>query len=446
MKMKKIALRGLIGLAICVALCMFFSGTIENITTPKVKLVRASRGKLAQKVELTAQVAFPDTEEYRASVPAGQTLSITRVNVRPGYAVKAGDTLIEAGVTGYQAAREQLQSDCDAALDTLMEVERKNSQIKLHRSEQAYADSYAALRAAVRAASQAQIEMNVALKEAGLSYAQEGYPDGADEALCAQIDAYRAAAEASQEAQADFDRQARRGIDDTVWGYISEKQAAQEKLDDCSARLVELDEQNQAATAICAPHDGYIAAVNVQNGAAYAGSTALYTITPQDAMPVLRADISQIKNQEVSVGMKLSMSTLDMGDLQSQITDIGVDETGKRYADIAVTDEIIQAQGGLYTMTQGTTTFSITFKAADSTCLLPASAVRGSGDNRYVYTVNRESTAFGKEKLTLSKLEVHVLGEADGTASIQEDVSYVDVAYMEDRSLSENSKVMEYLN
>ena len=64
---------------------------------------------------------------------------------------------------------------------------------------------------------------------------------------------------------------------------------------------MELDEQNQAATAICAPHDGYIAAVNVQNGAAYDGSTALYTITPQDAMPVLRADISQIKNQEVSV-------------------------------------------------------------------------------------------------------------------------------------------------
>ncbi len=446
MKMKKIALRGLIGLAIFVALCMFFSGTIENITTPKVKLVRASRGKLTQKVELTAQVAFPEAEEYRASVPAGQTLSITRVNVRPGYAVKAGDVLIEACVTGYQAARDQMQSDCDAALDALMEVERKNSQIKLHRSEQAYADSYAALRTAVRAASKAEIEMNVALKEAGLTYAQEGYPEGADDTLRALIDAYRTAAAANQEAQADFDRQARRGIDDTVWSYISEKQAAQEKLDDCSEKLVELEEQNQAAAAICAPHDGYIATVGVQNGAAYDGTAALYSITPQDAMPVLRADISQIKNQEVSAGMKLSMSTLDMGDLQTQITDVGVNEAGKRYADIAVTDEIVKAQGGLYAMTQSDTTLSITFKAADSTCLLPATAVRGSGDSRYVYTVNRSSTALGREKLTLSKMDVHVLGESDGTASIQEDVSYVDVAYMEDRSLSDNSTVMEYLN
>ena len=45
MKLKKIALRGLIGVAVLVALCMFFSGTIENITTPKVKLAKPSRGR-----------------------------------------------------------------------------------------------------------------------------------------------------------------------------------------------------------------------------------------------------------------------------------------------------------------------------------------------------------------------------------------------------------------
>ena len=50
MKLKKIALRGLIGVAVAVALCMFFSGTIENITTPKVKLMKASRGKLMEKL------------------------------------------------------------------------------------------------------------------------------------------------------------------------------------------------------------------------------------------------------------------------------------------------------------------------------------------------------------------------------------------------------------
>ncbi len=446
MKLKKIALRGLIGLAIFVALCMFFSGTIQNITTPKVKLVRASRGKFSRKIELSAQVAFPDAEEYRTSVPSGQTLTINRVNVRPGYSVKAGDVVIEAGVTGYRSAHDQLQSEYDAALDALLEVDRKNSGIKLHRSEQAYADSYAALRTAVKAASNAEIEMNVALKEAGLTYTEEGYPEGAGEEVCTLIDSYRTAAQAQTQAQTEFDRQARRGIDDTVWSYISEKQAAQEKLDECSENLVDLEEQNKAAASICAPHDGYIAAVNVQNGATYDGSTVLYSMTAEGEMPVLRADISDIKNQEVSVGMKLTLSTPDMGELQTQIADVAVNEAGKRYADITVTDEIINAEGGLYAMTQNSTTFSITFKASDSTCLLPSTAVRGSGDERYVYTVDRSTTTFGKEKLTLTKTTVTVLAEADGTTSVQEDMSYADVAYMEDRSLSEGATVMEYVD
>ena len=364
----------------------------------------------------------------------------------PGYSVKAGDVIIEAGVTGYQSAHDQLQSDYDAALDALLEVDRKNSGIKLHRSEQAYADSYAALRTAVKAASEAEIEMNVALKEAGLNYTEEGYPEDASEEVRALIDSYRTAAQTQTQAQDDFDRQARRGIDDTVWSYISEKQSAQEKLDECSEKLVDLEEQNKAAAAICAPHDGYIAAVNVQNGATYDGSTVLYSMTAEGEMPVLRADVSDIKNQEVSVGMKLTLSTLDMGELQTQITDVAVNEAGKRYADIAVTDEIINAEGGLYAMTQNSTTFSITFKASDSTCLLPSTAVRGSGDERYVYTVDRSTTTFGKEKLTLTKTSVTVLAEADGTTSVQEDLSYSDVAYMEDRSLSEGATVMEYVD
>ena len=137
MKLKKIALRGLIGVAVLVALCMFFSGTIENITTPKVKLAKPSRGKLVEKLELNAALDYPDVEEMRLSLPAGQTLTINRVNVRPGYAVKAGDVVLEASVTGCKAAAEQAQSEYDAALDALMEIDRKGEGLALRRSDQA---------------------------------------------------------------------------------------------------------------------------------------------------------------------------------------------------------------------------------------------------------------------------------------------------------------------
>jgi hypothetical protein len=43
MKLKKLAVRGLIVLAVAVALCMFFANTVVTITTPKVRLVQADR-------------------------------------------------------------------------------------------------------------------------------------------------------------------------------------------------------------------------------------------------------------------------------------------------------------------------------------------------------------------------------------------------------------------
>ena len=174
MKLRKIALRGLIAVIVAAALCMFFSGTIENITTPKVKVVRASRGKLTEKVELTASLAYPETEEQRLLLPAGQTLTVTRVNVRAGYPVSEGDVIVEAAVTGYEAAVESAQKEYDAALDELMEVERKNEGVTLRRSEQDYADRYAALRAAAREAARRRTEMDVLLRTAGLTYAEEG--------------------------------------------------------------------------------------------------------------------------------------------------------------------------------------------------------------------------------------------------------------------------------
>ena len=48
MKAKKIAIKGLIALAVLVAVCIFFSGTIRTIATAKVKITQPRSGKLTQ--------------------------------------------------------------------------------------------------------------------------------------------------------------------------------------------------------------------------------------------------------------------------------------------------------------------------------------------------------------------------------------------------------------
>ena len=439
MKLKKIALRGLISVVVAAALCMFFSGTIENITTPKVKIVRASRGKLTEKLELDATLAYPDVEEQRLALPANQTLTVTRVNVRAGYPVSEGDVVIEAAVTGYEAAIKQARDTYDAALDELMEVDRKNEGITLRRSEENYAESYAALRAASREAARKRTDMDVLLRASGLSYAEEGYPSGAEDGVKAAIDAYRAAAAEQEAAQAAFDRAARYGVDDAVWEYISARQTAQEKLDDCADKLVELEELNRSAAEIRAPHDGVIASVSPRVGDTYDGSAALYSITARDTAPALRADLTDVE-QTISEGMEVQLPN----GTEAKITGLGYTETGARCADVAVTDKILKSEGSVYSLSLNTTKLTLHFTAREKTCLLPSSAVRGSGDSRFVYVVNERNTTFGQKKLSISKLNVTVIAEADGTASIEEDLSYYDVAYMEDRALSDGSDVMRY--
>ena len=62
--MKKIAIRGMIILAVVVCCSMFFAQTILTITTPKVKIEVARQGKFEDKLSLTGKIYFENTENY----------------------------------------------------------------------------------------------------------------------------------------------------------------------------------------------------------------------------------------------------------------------------------------------------------------------------------------------------------------------------------------------
>ena len=84
MKLKRFAMKGLIVLAVVVALCMFFARTVQTITTPKVQIVTGSTGRFEQELKFTAKVEFPEKEDiilaplntlnYRCCVATGTGL------------------------------------------------------------------------------------------------------------------------------------------------------------------------------------------------------------------------------------------------------------------------------------------------------------------------------------------------------------------------------------
>ena len=289
MNLRKFAIRGLIVLAVVVALCMFFSGTIKTITTAKIRVAQATTGRLEEEVDLNGALAFPQVDRVGHALEDGQSLTIARVNVRPGYEVKEGDVVIEARVADYENALKEQQSAYDEALEGLLELESKNAGIRLRPSDEQYADAYFALRDAMKASAARRIEMEALLAAEGLKLPDSGAPEGASEALVKAIEAWRAADSAEQAAQAAMDGVSRYAPDETTWTYITQKHDFEEKMAEAESKMAALSELNAAVQAIRAPHDGYIAEVAVKVGDTYDGSGNLFTMTAQDAPPVLRA-------------------------------------------------------------------------------------------------------------------------------------------------------------
>ena len=174
--MKKMAIKGLVALAAVVALCMFFSGTIKTISTAKVRLVTAKQGKLEEEIKLSGNLTFPQTEEVKLALASDQSVTIKRVRVAKGRKVAAGDVLFEAEVSGYDKEMESLRSDYEAAQKELMELERKNGDVRLKRTEEIWVEAYDALAQSKDDLMNAQTQLEVAAKLAGVTLTDDRLP------------------------------------------------------------------------------------------------------------------------------------------------------------------------------------------------------------------------------------------------------------------------------
>ena len=442
--MKKMAIKGLVALAAVVALCMFFSGTIKTISTAKVKLVTAKQGKLEEEIKLSGNLTFTKTEDVKLALASDQSVTVKRVRVAKGRKVAAGDVLFEAEVTGYDKEMESLRSEYETAQKDLMELERKNGDVRLKRTEEIWVEAYDALAQSKDDLMDAQTRLEVAAKLAGVTLTGGRLPtDEQDETLLEAQKAVDAAQTAQDEAQKKFNSANRLGISENVISYITQSRTLNEKLAATQEKITALDVLAQQARQVTALHDGYIVEINVKAGDSYDGKTAAIVISAEDGDAVLRADTSKI-DKKIDKGTQVTVKRDNDKTLSKKVTDSGVDEEGKRYIDVKLTDKDISNLGGGSALLSASVEMTASYRANSSTTLLPASAVRGSGDSRYVYIVSEESNALGQRVLKVKKQDVKVLSEVGSTVSIQDDLSRQRVAYMEDRTISDGSEVMVY--
>ncbi|MBP3452921.1 MAG: hypothetical protein J6M20_04315 [Clostridia bacterium] len=438
MKARSIAIKGMLILLCIVLVCLFFSGTIKTIVTPKVQFVTVKTGKLTHHYQFTGKVTYPGAEDFSYTV--SQPVIISQTSVRPGDKVKAGDTLFSMRFSNQEAMASQLEVVYQNALIAQMEFELTYADYHPDPRATEYMSAYSTLQMATIYEGEARLAMERVLP-AGVIVPEEGYPEGADETATKAIDAWRSAYTYKASAKSSFDRvSADYVLTESDRQYLVREQETLNTITSTGAALNAFYAERDAMSAVCAPRDGYIAAVNVRTGSSYDGSMPLYSLTDAESMPVIEIGIDEM-DRIIPDGTTVMIMT-QWGDFKSEVLVTGVNDKGDEYAHIAIPDDLAQMGVSINRFSAENFTVSLALQTDTAHSLVPVSAIHGTGDDRYVYVVEENSSALGGTEMSVTKLSVTVIDEADGMAAVKERLTRVQLAYMEDRPLSDGATVM----
>lgn len=447
------ALKALIVLLVVVALCMYFSRTIQTITTPKVKLVTATQGRVEQKLGVTAQPYFPVKTEVTLSMAAEYPIVVDKVYVRAGLYVHAGDTLFTATITDYAKQEKDLTDSYNKKAAELIALDIKNRKYaKASKQNDLYdlmIKAQEAQTAADNAArTQAALE-GITLSFDASTWGQQALKGNASDELKRLIADALTAKQAFETARTDFFNSYENKtikVKDEVFEYIKSRNALTQEMQDISDKVVALLEARQSLSVVTAQCDGYIVSIDVKAKDAYDGKTSAYTIAKQEDAPVLRADISALK-KDVSEGARVEIAA-DWQTLKTKVREVVTEADGRKYALIEMDADTLQALGGMSKLlSEGEVEVSVVFRAKKNATLIPASALRSEGEGaEYVFIAEHKGGGFLQSSgYVARKQSVTVLDRGEQVVSVQEDLGYASIIDRADRTIEDGKPVMEYV-
>ncbi|QUA51978.1 hypothetical protein [Aristaeella lactis] len=452
MRLKKIALRGMIILAAIIALCILFAGTLRSLTTPKVDFAEVKNGKLENSVEMTGSVVFPEKEDFTIAVPDEMSVTVEKILVSTGEHVSAGDALMKAKVTDYEKKLAEQKEKYDKARDELDAWERKNGDIRLTNNEKQWMAAYEKERDATTREQNLRISL---MAKFNLTDAAdltdeliEGIKDGK---IIENYTEWKTVQEEMTAAKKELKSLERYAVADDVWATLQTKRDKQKEMADAEAKMMEIRKLQNSVETITAPHEGYVVAIKASKEVPLVGDKAeVIQITPEGKGPVLRVMLKDKNNQPVNVqkGAALTIPVSNWMKVDAKVTALGVDKNGDKYADAALTDKILGEFGNVSGMIKkGDIKVKMTTRAKDTTQLIEAGAVRTNGSTRYVFLGITEEAPLGGTRIVVQEFELKdVLGESEKYVSVAEGTieSGKKVLFHEDRIIKDKDTVMKY--
>lgn len=483
MTSKKKALKALLILAVVLLVCLFFARTVQTITTAKVKKVTATRGRLEEKITLDGELYFSAGEAI--TLPAARKLAgtVEKVMVKEGYAVKKGDVLFTMFTPLYDGEAAKLKETYLAAVRELsaevnghLRLLQTSEHNELYNQNLRSADEFYILRYQAFAAAQAAgYTLPAKLEDWGTPPTPDpSLPTPRPTPKPTQTPTPKVAPTVTPKPGHDAPKEVRQAMDkaylawwqfnqeqtalrkvyvggsnirrtgDGTFEYIKKVDGFREKVNKAMQAILELDQLASQLHTITAPRDGYVTEFKLKVGETYDGSKPAYSLSQEGEQPIIRCDITNIK-KTLQKGTKVNVEGVKK---ELEITDIQLTPDNKKFALIALDQDAMASLGGLSRLINQKTPVVINYRAAQATTLIPASALRTEGkDQHYVFVIQKSyGGMLGNAQSTVKKQSVTVLETSDRLVSVSEDLSYSEIADQEDRSISENQAVMEYVN
>ena len=450
MKLKKFALRGMIILAAVIALCVLFSGTIRSLTTAKVHKADVKNGKLENTIQLSSKVAFPEKEEMKITVPDGLSLTVQRIPVATGQKIAKGDVLLYTQLSDGEKTVADLEKKYDEARNAIEDWDRKHGDIRLTRNEEAWVNAYDAARQAdreelnLRQSLMAVLNItdSADLTDENVKKLFKNMSKTVGQPILEDYKTWKAKKEDLAKAKEKLKSLDRYAVSDDVWATLKTKREAEDNLRDAEDKLMQIRKIEKQMAEIKAPHDCYVIEIKVKKGDPLNGEVEVVSITAEGKDPVLRATIDSKSNVQKGTAVTIPSKNY-WSRAETKIVTIGVDDEGKQYADAEINRSVTEAMGSVSSMMRkDEIKLKITTRAKESSCMIEAAAVGGEGDNRYVYVVSQEDSPLGGVRLTVRKQEVKVIAESSKWVSVEEDLTYRDIAYLPDRPINDGDTVM----
>ncbi len=451
--MKKLAIRVGVILAIVVACSMFFANTIITITTPKIKFASVGYTKFEEQMSRDSSLYFAKTDKYTVEGARKTPLNVDKMYVRVGDLVAAGDTICttklsdtfteevttasEALLAAQQAYMKN-ETDNIKLVDTL-DSDKNEAKRTMDETSKTLADAQAKLLAE---AAKAGIVLTDDTKTWATAI-QKGGKAELTELMEAVFDAQTAADRANS---AFLDTFASSKTKTEVYEFLLTRAELQRAVDKAQNKLVELVATSESMTTIRAEHEGYIVALGVSEGQTYDGALPAYELTAIGEAPVLRCEVTGIK-REFAEGMRADIKT-EYDSIKTKVSAVVREGVDKKFLHIELSDAMISELGGVRTLLANNTTVKLTYRAKDTNCILPASAVRPENDGKgsFVYVPDYKSDGLWGSYMVARKMSVTVLERGDKEVAIAEDLRYSRPVYQEDRPLTEHGRIEEYID